>query len=100
MYMDNKMESMLKEYKNTILKLRNVYFRLEQKLKKEKGLSQEDTETFLEKKFCEIVRNANLFSKQQQSEQQEQKENNTITNKDINNNNKDDNFPSYFQHFQ
>ena len=43
LYMKNNnelnLESMFEEYKNAILKLRNVYFRIEEKLKKEEGFS-------------------------------------------------------------
>ena len=110
--MDNKLELMLKEYKNTILKLRNVYFKLEQKLKKEQGFSQEDSETFLENLFKEIISYANINnnnsnannSKQQSNQEQDQESNNTITNNNktdtTNNDTNRNNLPSYFQHFQ
>ena len=101
--MNNTLESLFEEYKDTILKLRNVYFKIEEKLKKEEGFSQEDTETFLENKFKEIIRNANTNlnnsnnDPQQQEQQNQEQEHNTTANKDTTNKN---NLPLYFQHFQ
>jgi hypothetical protein len=94
---NNSLESMLEEYQDTILKLRNVYTRIEQKLKEE-GFNQEDADIFLDKKFKEINKNANL-KQQQQKQVQVQHQNNNITNKSTSSNN-NDNFPLYFQHFQ
>jgi virulence-associated protein VapD len=91
--MNNNLESMLKEYQDNILKLRNVYKRIEQKLKQE-GFKQEDSDIFLDKKFKEINK---MHLKQRLQQQQ-----NNITNKSTSNNNNNynnynnNNFPLYF----
>jgi hypothetical protein len=100
---NNSLESMLEEYQDTILKLRNVYTRIEQKLKEE-GFNQEDADIFLDKKFKEINKNANSKQQQQKQEQEQvqqvQQNNNNITNKGTSNNNNNNNFPLYFRHSQ
>ena len=99
--MNNNLESMLEEYQDTILKLRNIYTKIEQKLKEEEGFSQEDADIFLDKKFKEINKNANLKQQQQQKQEQVQVQHqnkNNITNKSTSSNN--NNFPLHFQHFQ
>ncbi|HEX5186570.1 MAG TPA: hypothetical protein VFV86_06735 [Nitrososphaeraceae archaeon] len=82
---------LLIEYKDTISRLRCLYIQLEDKLKKEKGMSQSDVIVFLDKTFRETIKDS-INNNTNNIQKQEQSSSTDLINKN--------NLPLYFQHYK
>lgn len=90
-------EKLLVEYKNTVKRLRYLYIKLEDKIKKEKGLSEYDTILYLDNQWKQAIKNAVNEQRQQEQNQLELEQSSNL--KD-NNNNNNSNIPLHLIHFQ
>ena len=96
--LSKKLASLIEEYKNNLFKVRELYFKIEDKAIKKEGYTEEEIALLLDQKYKEAL--ATIKKKKETTNIN----NNTIssTTATINNNKNEENkyFLRYFQHFQ
>jgi hypothetical protein len=92
-------ESLLEEFKETVMRLRYLNFLLEDRLQKERGLEFIDTILFLDKKFKEALKTQREQQEKEQNKQ-EQEQSKLSDLKNNSNSNSNDDMLLRYQHYQ
>ncbi len=97
--LSKELASLIEDYKNNLLKVRELYFKIEDKAIKEEGYTENEIALLLDQKYKEA-----LATIKKKKETTNINNNNTIssTTATTNNNKNEENkyFQRYFQHFQ
>ena len=99
--LSKELASLIEDYKNNLLKVRELYFKIEDKAIKEEGYTEDEIALLLDQKYKEALA---TIKKKKETININNNNNNTISSTiaTTNNNKNEENkyFQRYFQHFQ
>ena len=100
--LSKELASLIEDYKNNLLKVRELYFKIEDKAVREEGHTEDEIALLLDQKYKEAL--ATIKKKKKETTNINNNNNNTIssTTASTNDNKNEENkyFQRYFQHFQ